>query len=165
MAQANRVNTTTKRQFLTGAAGVAAAAIMSFPAGATARDPIFDAIRQHREAMEAFSTAIFIGSDLEGELPPAKRRSSIDHWEEKIVETDDPRWIANERATRKASKRADDAAMGLLDLQPTSMAGVLALLTHFAETDEENFPETDPTFGRALAAHVLQALRDISAVA
>jgi hypothetical protein len=43
---------------------------------------------------------------------------SVTAWETKVVDTDDPRWLASERTV--------DATI----IQPTTLAGVLALLRH-----------------------------------
>ena len=47
---------------------------------------------------------------------------------EEIVESDDPRWIAAERETLRAIDVMDDRACDLLDIKPTTIAGLLGLL-------------------------------------
>jgi hypothetical protein len=81
-------------------------------------------------------------SDLENELPRDKRQSSVDSWEEKIVETDDPRWIECERAVIKTSDAEIDATIPLVDVTPTTRAGILALLQYAVsnDTDGEGWP-------------------------
>jgi len=44
----------------------------------------------------------FVASALEVELPEERRQSGITVWETKIVETDDPRWIASEKRKGRA---------------------------------------------------------------
>jgi len=43
-----------------------------------------------------------VASALEVELPEERRQSGITVWETKIVETDDPRWIASEKRKGRA---------------------------------------------------------------
>jgi hypothetical protein len=63
-------------------------------------------------------------------LPREKRESNIDAWEEKIVETDDPRWIESERAIMLSFDAETDAACVLVSICPTTMAGIIALLRY-----------------------------------
>jgi hypothetical protein len=46
------------------------------------------------------------------------------------VKTDDPRWIEAEREVSLSSDAENDAALDLLEVTPTTRAGVLALLDH-----------------------------------
>src|SRR6202022_3250168 len=112
MTQADSVHTTpptntsanqtqsSRRGFLIQAAGVAAggAALgMALPLPAPAAtpqrvpDPIYAAIEAHKAARAAVVPIIDAHQALEGELPKERRRSDVNVWEEKIVETDDPR--------------------------------------------------------------------------
>jgi hypothetical protein len=90
-------------------------------------------------------------------------------WEEKIVETDDPRWIAAVRARWEASESMDDLAFNLLNTEPTTVAGIEALLWHFADQEEGLFPEevceddvSEGAFGSSLVRHAANALRKIA---
>jgi hypothetical protein len=69
------------------------------------------------------------------------------------------------------SDAADDVALGLLSVEPTSLAGARALLRYFAEADDGGmiFPERVTfvgdnkrsfSFGQALARHVANALEE-----
>jgi hypothetical protein len=129
----------TRRRLLSQAAGVAAgSAVLALgvtvpaPAIASQRvpDPIFEAIEGHRAAYVAFSAELDRQCALEKELPKERRKSSIDAWETKIVETDDPRWIDAEKAVRQASEAETDAAIKLVDVRPCTTAGILALLEY-----------------------------------
>jgi hypothetical protein len=195
MAQADRVHSTpptntsatiapqsSRRGFLVQAAGVAVggAAIgaglpLPAPAAVTAQssaaetDPIFAAIEAHRRAVAAFGEAVDIEAALEVGLPRDRRRSRINVWEETIVETDDPRWIASERAHRAASDAMDDLAIDLLNTEPTTEAGVDALLRYFADQDEGLFPDevsnddgSAEAFGAYLVRHAADALHRIA---
>jgi hypothetical protein len=75
---------------------------------------------------------------LENELPQERRCSDV--WEEKIVETDDPRWIKCERAVMTASEAEDNATIDLVCIQPTTRAGFLALLAIAYDTDGHGWP-------------------------
>jgi hypothetical protein len=105
-------------------------------------DPIFAAIEEHKTARAVWIKWVDTHGDLEKELPREKRRSHVDAWGEKIVETDDPRWIECERAVIKTSDGEIDATLPLLDVTPTTRAGVIALLRHAVsnDTDGEGWP-------------------------
>jgi hypothetical protein len=120
---------------------IAGTAIASRPAIA-ASDPIFAAIDAHRATVAARNLSIDVHCELEGELPKDKRQSNIDAWEEKIVATDDPRWIDSERSVNRAWDAEEDAAVAILHVRPTTLAGVIALLEYAneADTDGETWP-------------------------
>jgi hypothetical protein len=105
-------------------------------------DPILAAIKVHRLAAAAIKRALDTQTALERDLPRDKRRSSIDAWEETIVETDDPRWIDAERALHNAFDAETDAAIDLLNVHPTTMPGLIALLQYAvaADIDGVSFP-------------------------
>jgi hypothetical protein len=170
-----------RRGFLVQAAGVAAGgaalgAGLPLPDPAStaqssevAADPIFAAIGAHRSAIAAYGEAVDIEMALEVSLPRDRRRSRINAWEETIVETDDPRWIASERAHEDASNIMDDLAINLLNTEPTTLAGIEALLRYFADDEENLFPDgvarddgSEETFGTYLARHAADALRKIA---
>jgi hypothetical protein len=134
-----------RRAFLSGAAAVATAAIAasaSLPAVAAGLDPIFAAIEAHKAANVALRSQISVHSELECSLPREKRKSNVDAFGEKIVPTDDPRWIASERAVMRSFEAEADAACVLVSVRPTTMAGMLALLQYAnaADTDGEAWP-------------------------
>jgi len=120
---------------------IAGTAIASQPAAA-ADDPIFAAIDAHRAAVDAGNSIIGVHSILEDELPRDKRRSSVICFEEDIVETDDPRWIDAERGVSRAWDTEYSIAVDLLNVRPTTLAGVLALLQYAnaADIDGEVWP-------------------------
>lgn len=93
-------------------------------------DPILAAIETHKAAMSAVVAVLDTHTILEKELPKEKRRSFVTIWEEKIVETDDPRWIECEREIIRAWDAEMDAAVTLVTVRPTTQAGLLALLQH-----------------------------------
>lgn len=140
-----------RRNFLAQAAaavagGAAIGATLPLPgsAGASERvpDPIYAAIEAHKAARAAFEGAVRQHSVFERELSKDKRRSTIDVWEETIVETDDPRWIDCERSVIRFMDAETEAACVLVNVLPTTVAGVLALLRYAveADTDGEGWP-------------------------
>jgi hypothetical protein len=149
MAQVGSENTTamsavsTRRSFLSTAAGVAAGgtalvlATTAVAAPAIAPDPIFTAIEAHKAAYAEVSTVVGVHSELEEELPSDKRRSHVDRWEERIFETDDPRWIESERAVTRLWGAVADADFALIDIHPTTMAGLMALLNYVISADSD----------------------------
>jgi hypothetical protein len=170
-----------RRGFLVQAAGVAAGgaalgAGLPLP-GQAARttqssdaeaDPIFAAIEAHRTAIAAHGEAVETEMALEVSLPEDQRQSDIKVWEEKIVETDDPRWLAAIRARWEASNSMDDLAIDLLNTEPTTVAGIEALLRYFGDQEEALFPEevsnddgSAEAFGACLVRHAADALRKI----
>lgn len=60
-----------------------------------------------------------------------------------IVKTDDPRWIANQRAVDKACDEGFDRALALLDVRPTTAAGLVTLLRYVAELESLPVVELD----------------------
>ena len=57
--------------------------------------------------------------------------------------TDDPRWIEAERGVNRCHNVQTDAACGLINTAPATMAGVVTLLQYAiaADTDGEGWPE------------------------
>ena len=111
------------------------------PSGA---DPILEAIEAHKAAPATWLEWVYRHSDLEGELPKEKRQSNIDVWETLIIFADDPRWIEAERELKRTSDLETDAAVVLLNVQPKTQAGILALLNYAveADTDGEGWPDS-----------------------
>jgi hypothetical protein len=132
-------------------------------------DPIFAAIEAHRTAVADHAAAVQIECDLDETLPEDKRRSVLTVWEEEIVETDDPRWPAAIHSRTDTSIAADDAAMALLEVKPTTVAGASALLKYVEVQDDYLFPDNlvdddgkGTSFGRAIAGHVGEVLSRMS---
>jgi hypothetical protein len=170
-----------RRGFLVQAAGVAvggaalgAGLPLPAPTAATAQsragklpDPIFAAIEAHRRAVATHDEAVDLETALEASLPDDQRQSTT--WKETIVETDDPRWLAAMRAVSAASNATDDLAINLLNTEPTTVAGIEALLRYFADDEDNSFPDgvarddgSEETFGTYLARHAADALRKIA---
>jgi hypothetical protein len=121
-------------------ASAAAAPIAALAASGV--DPIFPAIEAHKTARATWIEWVYRHSDLEDELPKEKRRSWADMYEEKIFETDDSCWIECERAVARTMNAEIDAAVVLVDVRPTTQAGICALLqyAHAIDTDGEAWP-------------------------
>jgi hypothetical protein len=152
MAQADSKNSTTapvdqtRRGFLSNAAGVAAGGTLlamatTHPAPAIASqrvpDPILAAIEAHRAVTVEMYSVLAVQSGLERTLPRDKRQSSVDAWEEKIIATDDPRWIKCERAVHATFDAETDAAIELLNVRPATMFGLIALLRYVTAVDRD----------------------------
>jgi hypothetical protein len=171
-----------RRGFLFQAAGVAAGGaalgaglpLPASPARTTQSsdveaDPILAAIEAHRAALAAHDEAVGIENALEVSLPDNLQQSCMKVGEERIVETDDPRWIAAITARWDASEAMDDLAIDLLNTELTTVDGVDALLRHFADQDEGLFPDSIynddgsvEAFGASLVRHAADALRKIA---
>lgn len=74
-------------------------------------DPIFTAIESHRAAMAGFSDAV----DRLAVLLPG------------------PEWDAANAITARKSDEMDNAGVDLITVQPTTFAGLIALLSHIVE--------------------------------
>jgi hypothetical protein len=135
-----RSSNTTRRTFLSTAAGLAAA-VATLPAASAmasaAADPIFLAIELHKAAKAAFYSCVLHHSKLETSIPFELRRSNINAHGETIVATDDPRWIAAERDVDRLGDAEIDAACALVSIAPTTTAGVIALLQYAVEADTD----------------------------
>jgi hypothetical protein len=168
-----------RRGFLVQASAVAAAgaaigASLPLPAppaaaqsSAAEADPIFAAIEAHRRAIAAHGEAVGVEMALEVSLPDDRRLT--DAWEDKIVETDDPRWPAALRAVSAASSAMDDAAIDLVNTEPATLAGIEALLRYFADQEDALFPDevsndegSDEAFGACLVRHAADAIGKVA---
>jgi hypothetical protein len=74
-------------------------------------DPILTAIERHRAAMASFSDAV----DISAVLPPG------------------PELDAANAITARKSDEMDNAGVDLVTVQPTTFAGLIALLSHIVE--------------------------------
>lgn len=104
-------------------------------ATASTADPIFEAVALHRAAYTALDEALKRLAHLEDTIPRNLRKTSIDNWEVKIVETDDPRWIAIEQETHRLHEAETDAACALVDVEPTTLLGAAHLIGYVVERE------------------------------
>ena len=86
----------------------------------TTTDPIFAALAEHKSAVQAFTEAA--------------RKQDYNS----VFEKDDPRRIAAEEQYNKTSDAMDDIATRVLDIEPTSTQGVVALLQYMVDHVEEH---------------------------
>ncbi|NEU94837.1 hypothetical protein [Bradyrhizobium uaiense] len=101
-------------------------------------DPIFAAIEAHQRACVNLERHLSYQGDLESEIPREKRQSSYNVWDGlTIVASDDPRWMAAERRTQELSGAEDDATLDLVQIAPTTLAGVAALMKHVADCEKK----------------------------
>ncbi|TWI07885.1 hypothetical protein LPJ38_03145 [Bradyrhizobium daqingense] len=101
-------------------------------------DPIFAAIEAHKHIHERLAKEVSKHSELEQEIPLEKRQSEVNPWEDEfIVETDDPRWIASERALLKAFDAEIEAACALCEIRPKTRPGLMALLNYALTHDKD----------------------------
>ena len=112
------------------------AAALPALAAAAEPDPIFAAIEKHKAAYSAFVDAAHHDGELEETLPWDRRQSSITAYETEIVDTDAPEWVAAKRRTMATADAMYDSAIDLLDVAPTTVAGVIALLAYAAEAED-----------------------------
>jgi hypothetical protein len=130
-------STLTRRALVASTAAMPAAAALGLPAAQAAAgpDPIFAAIDAHRKAEAEFHERVDRKCVLEEDLPPRQRKSNNDHGEQTIVETDDPRWITAAREEDEGAELAQEAALAFVTTEPTTVAGVCAFLTYFADVE------------------------------
>ena len=94
-------------------------------------DPILMAIAEHALAYGAMNAALDLRNRLAAELPPRDRRSD----DTAIFETDDPRWIENERNASAAFDFEADAALELISIEPTTLDGAAKLVQYVSDLE------------------------------
>lgn len=120
---------------------ISSAAFNSIPLAVRAQpsdpdDPIFAAIEAHRAAYDAFAAVCKTTDKLESSIPRAKRQSDFDPCEGlRIVATDDPAWIAHERAYERTSNAEEDAALALVSTENLTPTGAVALIEYVLYRD------------------------------
>jgi hypothetical protein len=148
---------TSRRRFLSAAAtlaaGSAASGLAIPPAFAT--DPIFAAIEAHKAAFVRVIAAIDVEHAVQAEIPKGPTKWS------------DPRLIDSRKATSAAWEVEGDAASELVNVHPTTMAGVIALLDYAisADRDGETWPRElladDGETDRSWHYFLIQNLKEI----
>lgn len=136
MAQAP--NNLSRRSLIASAAIVPALALPSLPALA-GQDPIFAAIKAHRTACSAWSAVVTEIDDLEVIIPSERRQNyHITHRGTDVGKDDDPRWIAVQERYWARGGDKDKAALAICDTEPTTRAGIVALLAYATEHSSVN---------------------------
>jgi hypothetical protein len=125
---------------------------------ATNVDPILAAIERHRVAEREYGDILTEKGKLEAELPEKLQQSRIDVSGEHIVETDDPRWIATERASWKACQKTVKCSTALMETRPTTLEGLKALLRY--STD---FLGDDTDVSRGILENAAKAIDTVTA--
>jgi hypothetical protein len=143
MTQANRVHSTpptntptSRRHFLSTAATLAAggAALgLSIPPALATDDPIFVAIDAHKAAFARVIAAIDVDQAIEAAIPAGMRLQ---------IHKTDERWLESGKAVSAAWDAEGDAAIELVNVHPTTLPGVMALLNYAisADRDGETWP-------------------------
>jgi hypothetical protein len=132
-----RTNTSaTRRSFLSTAATLAAgsaALAVAIPPALAAHDPIFAAIEAHRAAFTNVVAAIDVQAAIEDKLPKGIRSRNGEA---------SARWIECKKAVCLAWEAEEDAAIDLVNIRPTTIGGISALLNYAvsADRDGETWP-------------------------
>jgi len=87
------------------------------PKGAEA-DPIFAALERHQAACHVFDAAVKAYGIVDG-----------------VLELDDPEYIAAHNEEGRACHEHAAALAGILSVEPTSTAGIIALLEHLSQPE------------------------------
>jgi hypothetical protein len=132
-----------RRLFLVQAAGAAAGgaalgAVLPLPLSAATSqgdaDPILAAIAAHKLAFANVISAICVQDVVEDEIQKEKCRRSEDV---------NPRWIEAQKVVSLAWRAEESAAIELVIVRPTTVAGTIALLNYAisADRDGETWPQ------------------------
>ncbi|UGY23551.1 hypothetical protein HU675_0037280 [Bradyrhizobium septentrionale] len=108
-------------------------------ADAAKRDPIFDLIEQHKQAVRELDGLCPEQAVLEKEIPHQHRKSDLWCGELTIDPSDDPRWIDLFTKYRDLGDKEGAAAIELVLVEPTTLSGVLALLTYASEHTQAGY--------------------------
>lgn len=132
---------TSRRNFLSIAAGIAAAGMATQALANSSQDPdpILRLIEDHKKSITDTEEIIHRVGELEEELPQEKRESNFFAWKLTIVPTDDPRWIDITHRYYEESERSDNIAVQLVSISPTTLAGVAALMEYAADHVEAGY--------------------------
>ena len=98
-------------------------------------DPVLQAIAAHKKAFAAYNELCVQQDELEKAIPRDKRKSNSGF--DEMVETDDPRWLEFQAQLKKLADAEDEAECDLANIQPTTVAGVIALLEYAASVEKE----------------------------
>lgn len=150
MDQANRVHSTpptntpidtSRRSFLGGTAAALAAgtavnvvALVASRPAAAASDPIYAAIEAHKAVAAALVAAVDRNSAFEDELHDHGRLQR-----DRRLPEEQERAKEIEKALSQAYSDEADAALVLLGIYPTTLAGAMALLTYARDYDNVTF--------------------------
>jgi hypothetical protein len=131
-----------RRSLVTSAAALPALTVPAVVAASAEPDPIFAAIESHRSAWVDWSAI-------------------VEH--EYGLGFDDPRYAASQTVMEAKQAIKCDRCFNLVEIYPTTIGGVVALLQYYAETfelDDKTYWPDD--FGMPLARHAALALERIT---
>jgi hypothetical protein len=148
----SQVDATSRRRFLSQAAGVAAGgtvlALAAIPsasaadalAGAAKKpEAILGLIADHKAAILATDDAMRHYGDLEQTVPEDRRRGDFFGGKVEEVATDDPLWRAACQGFNDAFRKSDDIALAMLDTPINSIEALAALMAYAGEHSEQGF--------------------------
>ena len=96
-------------------------------------DPILQLIERHKAANAELDAAYAHLSDMEEIIPTELAKGTSYCFEVQIVETDDPRWTAANIRYNDCVIKTDAVAIEMLNVKPTTLAGLRAMLEYAAE--------------------------------
>jgi hypothetical protein len=96
-------------------------------------DPVFAAIDRHRAKSEMLQRICDDIAALEPAIPPARRQSHIAEDRLVLAEADDRRWAELQERGFRAFEAEDRQTLALLETEPTTFAGLAALLEYLGE--------------------------------
>jgi hypothetical protein len=96
-------------------------------------DPVLQLIEDHKGSITTVDDLIKVVSDLEESLPRDAQKSNFFGQDLTIVASDDPRWIDITCRYYEESGRSDQIALQMLSVEPTTLAGAVALLNYAAD--------------------------------
>lgn len=135
----SETSTTSRRAFLSTAA-VAIPAIAAAPMAAlagTEPDPIFKLIEAHKSAQAEYEAACEQYSDMELSIAKPQRKGVFNANGVTVDTGDDPRWTEACIRFHHAYEVADTIAFQLANAEPTTIAGVAAVLKYASEFTEK----------------------------
>jgi hypothetical protein len=134
------MSTLTSRRAVLASAAALPALAMPVLAQSSALDPIFDAIDWHRIADAEFCSHVRKQWALEETIPHERRMNFYvyDRDNPSVGKDDDPRWTEFQAEYWRLADRNDDAELSLISIQPTTTAGVVALLRYIAKYEKKS---------------------------
>jgi hypothetical protein len=126
-------------------------------------DPIFAAIERHKAAELEYAADLDEQEQLEQTLPDDKRRSTSRY---DLNPDDDPRWLA---LCQRLDAASSAAQCDLLDIYPTTVEGLIALLRYADDCQAEgkDWPQVEDDDGTSveflalLCRHAADALEEM----